>query len=48
MDVHGPQLSKVDVDETFAKDMKLAVGERVVAIVNTKPEDYERKENCHA
>jgi hypothetical protein len=48
MEVHGPQLSKVDVDETFAKDVKLAVGESVVAIVNTKPEDYERKENCHA
>jgi len=37
MEVHGPQLVKVDVDETFVKEVKLAVGESVVAIVNTKP-----------
>jgi hypothetical protein len=35
MEVHGPQLAKADVDETFANDVKVAGGESVIDIVSS-------------
>jgi hypothetical protein len=34
-EVHGPQLANEDVDETFAKDVKVAGGESVIDIVSS-------------
>jgi len=35
IEVHGPQLAKVD--DAFAKDVKVVVGEIVVAIIASSP-----------
>ena len=35
IEVHGPQFSRDDVDDTFANDVKVAGGESVVAIVSS-------------
>jgi hypothetical protein len=35
IEVHGPQLANEDVDETFAKDVKVAGGESVIDIVSS-------------